>query len=761
MSVQELEPDTPEPEAGRWAKVRQWVLIGLAAAILIPGIAFIIGWFVIDVDTPQQIAAKQGQGVTLMYNDGVTELGKITGKPRTIVGSGDIAQSMRDAAMAAEDPTFLSNRGFDPLGVVRAVAGQLGLVDQSGGSGITQQYIKVATASDAPTITRKFVEIVSAAKMTSVATKDEIITGYLNTIYFGRDAYGVQEAAKAYFGHSAKELTPSESALLAGLIQQPSSGNTLPNEVSVERFKYVQAQLNKNNLMSQADRAGLKFPENIQPFLGSGSGPNQYIKNQVNDELANGDTGGIGAATISAKGYKVVTTIDKGAQDRAIEAAREIMANQPANLRSALVATDPRTGGVLAYYGGERNNERFLDYASRAQPPGSTFKPFALTAALKNNISPNRTYTGLPQVFPGYAPGVEVQNAGTPTCSRCSLWEGIRQSINTVFIDMVTKGDVTPPQIADAAHEAGIPEKFTSDGKTVKTLQGADGVTNAGIALGEYTVTPKDMANAFGSFVNDGKRNDVHFIAKIIDDKGTDMWHFEAKNKPVFDEANAQNNTDIARTVTRAMEAVVPYSGARLANNRPAAAKSGTVQGAEGMAPNENTQAWFVGYTPQVSTAVWVGADDPKSNGPIALKGNFPCRSSNSVEAHDIYGADEPACIWKSFLNGYLAGKPMDRFLPATKFFGGGGNNNGDDTFTNAPRPTSVTLIPPTTTSGGEDPDPSTTNKPCIPGINCPKPPTSKPPTTEPSDPPTRPGPPTFPGGGGGGGGGTPRSNEE
>jgi len=305
----------------------------------------------------------------------------------------------------------------------------------------------------------------------------------------------------------------------------------------------------------------------------------------------------------------------------------------------------------------------------------------------------------------------------------------------------VTKGDVTPQQVAQAAHQAGIPLTQTIDGVTTKTLQNPDGVVTAGIALGGYEVRPLDMANAFGTIANDGQRNPVHFISKIQSSSGDSVWEARPINEKVFDPANAQNNTDIARTATKAMIPVVSYSGASLTGGRPAAAKTGTVQG-DTVATN--SQAWMVGYTPQVSTAIWVGPKDT----PMAIKGNYSCRPGRGPN-HDIFGADEPTCIWKEFMNEFLANMPKDQFQSPTKIIGTGG---GDDYTPTSQSNVTTTVAPPTSTTG-ENPAPTTSSRPCIPNINCPpKPPKTTPPTETSEASPTKPPfPPTFAGGGGGG----------
>ncbi|RJQ83409.1 penicillin-binding protein [Pseudonocardiaceae bacterium YIM PH 21723] len=645
------EGDGPRRIDINWPKVRQWSLIGLAACVLIPGVAFIIGWFVFSPPDPNEIAAKQQSGITIAYTDGSQMVKDSGSNPnRTVLPSNQISQHMKDAAIAAEDPSFLTNKGFDPLGVLRAVAGQAGLVGKSGGSGITQQYIKVATDNDEYSYTRKFKEMVMAAKMTSSYDKDVILTGYLNTVFFGRTGYGIEEAAKAYFGVHASELTVQQSALLAGLIQRPSQGNTKTfPQVIHDRFEYALDAMVKNGSLKESDRKGMAFPETKNPTISLADGPKVYIKNLVLDELKKT---GLDANTVRTKGYRIVTTINEQAQTKAEQAAAAIMQDQPEYLRTSLVATDPKTGGIIAYYGGTFDDDSQFDFGSNPLQPGSSFKPFVMAASLEQGGSIYDHYDGSsPRTFQGH---YEVSNSEGKGYGNINAAVAMQNSVNTVFVDMALKTKVQ--NVRRAALEAGIPE-LLPNGKP--SLQEADGSIEAGIALGQYGVRTVDMANAYGTFANDGVKHQAHVIEKIINPvSGEPVWSAKKEESLAFDENNPSRNKQIARNVTKTLQPIAGSSGIGLKGGRPTGAKTGTVQ-----LPGstiENSAAWMVGFTPSVSTAVWVGAKGNQQ----AIRGNYV--SATRGRNHPIYGAAEPGYIWQKFMNDYLANSKQEAFPPAT-----------------------------------------------------------------------------------------------
>ncbi|TLW93324.1 penicillin-binding protein [Saccharomonospora piscinae] len=649
----------PRPKKGKAAltpaqrKKRRWKIVRRSAYAIVglffvlPAIAFAITYFLVDVPDPEDVAQDQAKVVTYLYADGETEMGRDIppdGGNRILLKPHEIPDDVKHAVYAAEDATFETNPGFDVTGILRAVYNQA-TGGVGGGSTITQQYVKVATENDEYSITRKWTEIVKAFKMSNEQSKDEIITAYLNTIYFGRGAYGIQTAAQAYYGKDATDLTASESALIAGMIQQPSRVNK--PEVREERWNYVMDQMVANNWLPKAERDQATVPELIpddEATPDTITGTERFIQAKVNAELAEK---GYPEEKLRAGGYRVYLTIDQEAQSAAEQAVNNVMEGEPELLKEALTAVDPETGGVLAYYGGpyEADGNQY-DWASAQRNPGSSYKPFDLVALLEQG-------KGLGEIYDGSSPRTfgdrEVRNSEDTQCPQCTVAEAMKLSINTVFFDIVVN-EVGPQAVAEAARAAGIPEKGSGvDAKeTMPTMDG-----NISIGGGHTMVSTLHMANAYATFASGGIRHDVHFVAKLTTSDGEVVFdetsEVATEGEPAFAE-DPERNKQIAGNVTESLEPVLEQSQLLCAGGRECAGKTGTHQfdDGSGMRVNENSEAWMVGYTPQVSAAVWVGSGE---NRPI-----------NNAAGGAIYGSGLPGEIWKLFMDTYLEGKPMLEF---------------------------------------------------------------------------------------------------
>lgn len=617
---------------------------GLLAAVLLfvlgPLVAFGLGWLFVDVPSAAALNAQRKQVTTLLYSDGTTELGRITPEQgnRIEVQIQDIPYHVRDAVLAAEDRSFYSNPGFDVVGIVRAMWRNI-TGGSGGGSTITQQFVKVATGDDDSTLVRKYREVVIAAKISQDRSKDQILADYLNTIYLGRGAYGIQAAAQAYFGKNVQDLTVSEGALLAGLIQAPSGGDPAKDLArATSRWNFVLDGMVATGALSAAERATLPFPPTISPEEGrpgAVTDDRAHIIGKVIDELARQ---GITEDQLATGGGRIVTTIDRPAQDIAREVVTENLDGQPENLRSALVAVDPRTGGVIAYYGGSEGTG--FDLAGGPPwSPGSAFKPFTMLAALEQDI-------GLGSSYPGSAPltigGIEFRNSESTSYGALTLQEAMTRSVNTTFVKLAQ--DVGAANIAEAAHQAGIPTEINGKPTLVDPQTGEQGL---GITLGQYYVRPIDMASAYATFAADGMRHEPYFVRNYTDSDGNNRYEHTANPVLAFDPEDEDRNKQLARNVTASLLGVASYSRMPLVGGRPVAAKTGTAQLGE---TSENSAAWTVGYTPQISTAVWVG--DP-ANAPI-----------ENASGQDIMGRMLPGAIWKDFMDAYLEGKPRERFPP-------------------------------------------------------------------------------------------------
>ena len=636
----------------RWRKIRRIGYVVAGAFFVVPAIAFVITYLAVDVPSPETVAQAQGQAVTYLFSDG-TEMGKDvpTGGNRQILAANQIPDVVKKAVIATEDASFETNSGFDIGGILRAGYNQV-TGGSGGGSTISQQYIKNASGDDDPTLTRKWVELAKSFKMNQTYEKADIITAYLNIIYFGRGAYGVQAAAQAYFGKDVGALDYSQSALLAGLIQQP--GRSENTAVATSRWTTALDRMLKNGYLTPAQRAAAKFPTPIPLRESREAGAlNPFIKKQVKAELA---AQGIDEKQYYSGGFQVFTTIDPQAQQAAETAVAEGMADQTDDrILNALVAVDPKTGGVLAYHGGDAivkgpngEDQAGRDWADEPHNPGSSMKPFDLAAFLKLGRGLDARFDGTsPRTFQGV--DLPIRNAGdSSSCSeQCTVAEAMQRSTNTVFYDMVL--NVTKPSgVAEAAQEAGI--RTSDNGGRSKLFTGDNNISIGG---GGTQVTAADMASGYATFAAGGVQRDRHFVQKVTNANGETAYEAKDRSTDAFADNDASKSAQIAGNVTAALAPVIQFSRLTCPAGHECAGKTGTQQHTPqndepASAANANSQTWMVGYTPSVSAAVWVGSDGDKAlRGP----GGTP-----------LFGSTLAGPIWDRFMQLYLTGKPAERF---------------------------------------------------------------------------------------------------
>ncbi|WP_344857282.1 transglycosylase domain-containing protein [Amycolatopsis ultiminotia] len=635
----------------RWKIARRCAYAFVGIFIVLPAIAFVITYFSVDVPSPQSVAQGQNQAVTYLYADG-SPMGKDVppGGNRQILTADQIPDVVKHAVIATEDSTFETNSGFDLTGLLRAGFNQL-TGGTGGGSTISQQYVKKATDNDAPTLTRKWTELAKSFKMNQTYEKQDIITAYLNIIYFGRGAYGIGAASQAFFHKDVGQLDYSQAALLAGLIQQP--GRSENTKVATGRWNTALNRMLENHYLTPQQRQSARFPTPI-PLSESkddSSAPYRFISEQVKAELAQQ---GITEDKYYSGGYTVQTTVDKKAQDTATKAATDALKNQSDDrLLNALVAVDPKTGGVLAYYGGpgivEVNGQQQAarDWASTPQNPGSSMKPFDLTAFLKMGDGINETFDGSNnRVFDGRT----VRNAGpSSSCpGPCTVAEAMKRSVNTVFYDMVLNRTKQGP-VKQAAEEAGVRTKEDGGQSEISTKD-----NNISLGGGDTRITPMDMASAYATFAANGVQRDRHFVLKVTNSQNEVAYQAaESPGKTAFADSDADLSKQIAGNVTSALKPVIGFSKLQCPSGHECAGKTGTQQhtkrsGEPSWAANANAQTWMVGYTPSVSVAAWVGADGDQA---LHGKGNSP-----------IYGSTIAGPMWQKFIKGYLTGTPGEKF---------------------------------------------------------------------------------------------------
>jgi membrane peptidoglycan carboxypeptidase len=634
-----------------WKWVRRALYACAVVLVVLPIITFGMAYFIVDVPKPGDIRTNQVS--TILASDG-SQLAKIVPPEgnRVDVNIDQIPVHVRNAVMAAEDRDFYTNPGFSFTGFLRAFGNNIfGNGDLQGGSTITQQYVKNALVGDQRTglggIVRKAKELVISTKMSREWSKDQVLQSYLNIIYFGRGAYGIGAASKAYFNKPVDQLTVADGALLAALIQRPSTLDpAVDPEGAAKRWNWVLDGMVDMGALSKTDRAAQVFPPTVPPDQaaseGQPTGPNGLIERQVTKELL--DLFNISEQQLNTEGLQVTTTIDPKAQAAAEAAVTDTLDGQDPDMRSAVVSIDPKTGGVKAYYGGSDANG--FDFAQAGLPTGSSFKVFALVAALEQGIGLGYQLDSSPVTVNG----IKITNVDGEACGTCNIAEALKQSLNTSYYRLMLKLKNGPQDVADAAHAAGIAESFPGVDHTLSE-DGKGGPPSNGIVLGQYQTRVLDMASAYATLADSGVYHAPHFVQKVVNAQGQVLFDAGSQNN------NGEQRIDkaVADNVTAAMQPIAGYSrGHNLAGGRRSAAKTGTNQLGD---TDANRDAWMVGYTPSLSTAVWVGT----------TAGTKPLVTSSGAS---VYGSGLPSDIWKATMDGALKGTDNETFPKPTEVGG-------------------------------------------------------------------------------------------
>ena len=597
------------------------------------------------VKVPSVNATSTDQGASVFWNDG-TPMMKI-GSSRTIVRIDQMSKPIQTAVLAAEDRNFYHESAISPKGITRALVNDLKGGATQGGSTITQQYVKNAYLNQDQTLSRKFKEIFIAVKVGKQQDKDTILQNYLNTIYFGRAANGVEAAAQAYFGPNvhAKDLTVPQAAVLAGTIKLPGYYDpAIPSHRAdtLRRYHEVLVGMNKWGGLSQADFA--KYDGHLPKVqkLRKGNalaGQKGFLYERVKNALK-GPGLDFTDHEIENGGLKVYTTWDKNLQDKAqrtVEADLKAKRMPLKDTRVGLVTMDPTKGEVLAAYGGKDFINRQIDdaYYATAQV-GSSFKPYVLAAALKSGISLKTKMNGsTPQWFNTNGDSVPPGTAGASRFSNdegnapnpyVDLVSATAESLNTVYVPLGFKAGYK--SVYHVAQDAGLPTQGLNDGHPGE----------GGFFLGQSDVAPLYQASGYSTIANDGNYITPHSIKRVVDSQGHAKTP-KLEKRQVF-------SADIAHDVQYAMQAVVTRGTGRNAAipGRQIAGKTGTT--------NDNVAAWFSGFTPKqlvTTVGMWRYRDKTAKHAARSL----PLQHVGVYSK--INGGDLPAQIWHDYMTGALS----------------------------------------------------------------------------------------------------------
>lgn len=599
------------------------VFLGVLIIVLVMVLGVGCGFLTATMNTREDLADVRPPASSQIYDINGNELANIHAEENRVpVSIRQIPKDLQNAFVAVEDNRFYDHIGVDPKGILRAVVSNITSKEVAeGGSTITQQLAKNAYLTQERTMKRKIQEVFLALRLEQQYTKQEILELYLNQIYFGQGAYGVQAAAKTYFGKDVSELDTNECAVLAGIPKSPNYYSPLNSmEAAQKRKATVLDQMVKYGYMNAMTANSLKKEplKLAKPHADDNSNTPKYFVNYVIQELINK----YGADAVYKDGLKIYTTIDMDMQRAAEEAMKNLPnsstdANGNKQPQGALVAIDPATGYIKAMVGG-RGTDQFNRATMAERQPGSAFKPFVFAAALESDYSPSSMIDDKPLKIGDWSP----QNYNRTFNGMVSLRYTAEQSLNVPTVKLAQ--EIGLDKVIYYAKEMGI-SSLVMDGSS------AHNDKNFAITLGGLTrgVTPLELTSAYGTFANSGVHVAPVAIIKVLDRNGKIMEEARPETKQVMKRSSAEELTSML------MGVVQRGTGTRANIGRPAAGKTGTT--------SDYLDAWFVGYVPDLVCGVWVGCDDNASLGGMT-------------------GGATPAVIWKAFMSKALNGTPVKQF---------------------------------------------------------------------------------------------------
>jgi membrane peptidoglycan carboxypeptidase len=671
------------PQRSRVRQVVKWALFTLLSLIALGAVAVAVAYATISIPQPNELAAAQTS--ILYYDDGKTELARLsdTQGNRESVPLSKVPDNVQKAVLAAEDRGFYTNPGFSPTGIARSVWQALRGSDvQGGGSTITQQYVKNYFLTSDRSLIRKFKEIIISVKVDQQQSKDEILEDYLNTIYYGRGAYGIQTAAKAYFGKDVSELNLAQGAVLASVINAPSLYDPAIGAKQQENLKsrvgYVLDGMVAEGWLSPAERATVTGPaETIAPQQNAAiAGPNGYIVDAVRKELTG--TLKLQDTDVARGGLRITTTISKANEDAAVAAVQKYLPEEAPDVQAGLVAIKPGDGAIVAMYGGADFQKRQLNSSTDAiMQAGSTFKPFALIAALQQGISTKTQFNGNSPITIGKD---KIPNEFNQSFGMIDLRRATAKSVNTVFVGLNNK--IGPPNTKNAALAAGMPAGTAGLDDTLANV------------LGTASPHVVDVASAYATIAAQGQKATPYLVSSVTSDTVDIDYTVQKQATQAFGQDVAADTIDAMQQVTAS-----GGTGARAAGlGRPTAGKTGT--------SDEHKSVWFTGFVPQLVTSVGMYRD---VNGEPQPLDNIP-----GLSVSEVGGSSLPLSMWLDFMKAATDGMDVQQF-PKRAGIGDKSVTTTSTatatpsrtTTTQAPSTTTVTVPPPVTTTA-EPPTTST-----------------------------------------------------
>ncbi|MER7693335.1 transglycosylase domain-containing protein [Streptomyces sp. NPDC097610] len=646
-------PRAGKSGAGRW--LPSWKLVTGTFLTFMGGllVAAGIGYAMVGIPNVNDTALAQNN---VFYWSDNTQMAATGGQTnRQIVGPEEIPKAMKNAVVSAENASFYKDRGVDPKGIARAFVNMARGGETQGGSTITQQFVKNTYLSQDQTITRKFKELFISIKVNSKMSKDQILAGYLNSAYYGRNAYGIQAAAQAYFGVNAKDLSTEQCVFLASVLKGPNLynpdggvGALASPEANTKRVQdrwtwILDREVTVGN-MTQAERGKItKFPM-PKKQTSSLSGQTGYLVDIAKEYVAK--KAGITPEQLEKGGYRISTTFDKKKVtelEKAVKATKKSFLDTKArpttdkDVQFGAASVDPKTGKIVAIYGGDGFDKGH--YSNNANttgvPVGSTWKPIVLATAMQYGtykttpqpLSPMARYNGDDLLVIKDQNGDPImgndgkpfrqKNEGTKAWGMVTLKKAMEQSINSPFAQLGV--DVGLSKTRKVAESMGILQDSFDQGN----------LNNVSFSLGTSTPSAIRMADAYGTFAASGSHYEPYSVTKVLKD-GKPLAQF----KPPAEQTAMPEN--VANNVTDVLQNVVQNgTGKKVADmGFPVAGKTGTT--------DKNKSAWFVGYTRELSTAVTLFRSDPKTSKLESMNGTGGVAS--------VHGGDIPAQVWKDYM---------------------------------------------------------------------------------------------------------------